>query len=546
MAKHTDIRKKFILTSSILLQCLMVVLVALVIYTAKRAQEKQADMFFQTLKQEQQNQEKLLRQSLLGKAEAVAALLAQNAVGTIINYDFDSLKDRARDAILDQDIAGVIFYEAGGKILAQAKTSGALDSQTITKDIVSEGKAIGRLEVIVSFASVRKDVDSLAARISDLLQSTSREIDAATWQIGVSTLVVAGVIVLFMCIIIYWCLGRFVVAPVRFIIDGLDEGARQVTAASAQLSSASNQLADGSTRQAASLEETSASLEEVSSMTRNNADNAGQCDGLMKEVREVVAKANRSMAEQTAAMADITKASEQTSKIIKTIDEIAFQTNLLALNAAVEAARAGEAGAGFAVVADEVRNLAMRAAEAAKNTATLIEGTVKKVKSGAVLVHKTNEDFAEVSEMAAKVGSLVSEIALASNEQSQGIGQVTQAMNEIDRVVQETAASSERCASASEELSGQAVHMQSYVEDLGLLVGGKSATRKKERKKTDTPLKTGQSRRALAAPPKTGQTAAPQEKDPAEQAAPARLPAPAAEKKAEQIIPFDDEDFKDF
>lgn len=547
MAKHKNITKKFILTSSILLQCLMILLLAVVIYAAQHSQERQADNFFQTLKQEQQHQEKLLRQSLISKGEAITALMAENAVGTIHSYDFDALKNRATDAVHDQDIAAVTFYDAGGKVLAEAKTGGVLDSQTLKKEIISQNKVIGSLEVVVSFASVKKDVDSLSTRISELLQATGREIDAATWRLGVTTLVVGGVIVLVMCLIIYWCLRRFVVTPVRVIIDGLNDGARQVTAASAQLSIASSQLADGSARQAASLEQTSASLEEVSSMTRNNADNAGQCDGLMKDVRQVVEKANRSMADQTAAMTDITRASEATSKIIKTIDEIAFQTNLLALNAAVEAARAGEAGAGFAVVADEVRSLAMRAAEAAKNTATLIEGTVKKVKSGAALVRKTNEDFAEVSEMAAKVGSLVSEIALASNEQSQGIGQVTAAMTEIDRVTQETAASSEECASASEELSAQAVHMQAYVEDLGLLVGGKSAQRTKDQKITGKLVKAGPSRRGLSTPPKVSpRAAAQQDKEPGEKVAPPSLPAPVQEKKPEQVIPFDEEDFKDF
>ncbi len=167
--------------------------------------------------------------------------------------------------------------------------------------------------------------------------------------------------------------------------------------ASGQVSSASQQLAAGSSEQAASIEETSSSLEEMSSMTSQNADNAGCADNLMKEVNQVVGQANASMTELTTSMAHISQASEETSKIIKTIDEIAFQTNLLALNAAVEAARAGEAGAGFAVVADEVRNLAMRAADAAKNTADLIEGTVKKVSDGSDLVTKTNDAFTLVA-----------------------------------------------------------------------------------------------------------------------------------------------------
>ena len=224
------------------------------------------------------------------------------------------------------------------------------------------------------------------------------------------------------------------------ISSGLGEASDQVASASNQVSSASQSLAEGSSEQAASIEETSASLEEISSMTKQNADHSNQADKLMKEANRGVGQANVSMNELTQSMGEISKASEETSKIIKTIDEIAFQTNLLALNAAVEAARAGEAGAGFAVVADEVRNLAMRAADAAKNTAQLIEGTVKKVNDGSGLVAKTSEDFNQVANNARKVGELVGEIAAASTEQAQGIEQVNTAVSEMDKVVQQNAA----------------------------------------------------------------------------------------------------------
>ena len=268
---------------------------------------------------------------------------------------------------------------------------------------------------------------------------------------------------------------RSITRPINVVIRGLAGEADQVASASSQISTTSQSLADGSSEQASSIEETSSSLEEMASMTKRNAENAGQADGLMKEANRVVEKANGAMGKLITSMADISKASEETSKIIKTIDEIAFQTNLLALNAAVEAARAGEAGAGFAVVAGEVRNLAIRAADAARNTASLIEGTVKKVKEGSQLVNGTSESFAEVATSAAKVGELVGEIAAASQEQAQGIEQVNRAVADMDKVVQQVAASAEESASASEEMNGQASRMKSLVQELVVMVGGSSA-----------------------------------------------------------------------
>jgi methyl-accepting chemotaxis protein len=268
----------------------------------------------------------------------------------------------------------------------------------------------------------------------------------------------------------FW-MAKSITRPINSIVEGLNDGADQVASASAQVSSASQSLAEGASEQAAGLEETSSSIEEMTSMTRQNADNAGQANTLMRETGQVVDEANQAMNELTQSMQEITSASEETGKIIRTIDEIAFQTNLLALNAAVEAARAGEAGAGFAVVADEVRNLAMRAAEAAKNTTNLIEGTIKKIKNGSDIVGKTNQAFLRVAGSSRKIAELVGEIAAASNEQAQGIDQINKAVGEMDRVVQQNAASAEESASASEEMNAQAEQMKNYVEELVTIIG---------------------------------------------------------------------------
>ena len=262
------------------------------------------------------------------------------------------------------------------------------------------------------------------------------------------------------------------------LVEELDESIGQVSSAAMQISSSSQSLAQGTSEQAASLEETSASSEEMTSMTRKNADNSLQCTQLMSVVDGRVADANRTLQQMVASMAEINGSSEKISKIIKVIDEIAFQTNILALNAAVEAARAGQAGMGFAVVADEVRSLAERSAQAAKDTAVLIEDSIATTNEGGARLTQVTSVIKSITESANHVKTLVDEVNLGSQEQARGIEQISKAITQIEQVTQRAAASAEETASAGEELSAQSQAMHAALRRLqeisGFTIAGSS------------------------------------------------------------------------
>ncbi|HXP90671.1 MAG TPA: methyl-accepting chemotaxis protein, partial [Fibrobacteria bacterium] len=253
-------------------------------------------------------------------------------------------------------------------------------------------------------------------------------------------------------------------------VDNLEKALAQVSDSTGQVSSASQQIASGSqnlaqgaNEQASSLEEVSASLEEMASMTRQNADNALAAKNLANEADGNTRTGLEAMGKMSSAINKIKESSDQTAKIVKTIDEIAMQTNLLALNAAVEAARAGEAGRGFAVVAEEVRNLAQRSAQAAKNTADMIAESVRNAGDGVAIVDSVAVSLDKIAGSIRKVNDLIGEIAAASKEQSQGIKEVNEAVVQMDKVTQQNAANAEESASSSEELSSQAEELQGMV-----------------------------------------------------------------------------------
>jgi methyl-accepting chemotaxis protein/methyl-accepting chemotaxis protein-1 (serine sensor receptor) len=295
---------------------------------------------------------------------------------------------------------------------------------------------------------------------------TSGTIEACVTALGIVIAAALGVLVV-----------RSITGSMHELVQEIANGAEQVSSAATQIAGASQSLADGTSQQAASLEETSASTEEINSMARRNSENSHSAADLVKQSDQRFSDTNRSLQEMVLAMGEINASSDKISKIIKVIDEIAFQTNILALNAAVEAARAGEAGMGFAVVADEVRNLAQRCAQAARDTAVLIEESINKSNDGKTKVDQVAKAIHTITEQSTQVKTLVDEVHLGSQEQSRGIEQIGRAIVQMEQVTQKAAASAEESASAAEELTAQSTALKDIVGRLNSMVGNAGSTR---------------------------------------------------------------------
>jgi methyl-accepting chemotaxis protein len=389
------------------------------------------------------------------KAVTAAIERLQKDQAELVKLD-ETLKDADKDALLVKLHAAALAYTTGleGIIALKDSRTASIDNE-LNKIAPQFTAAIARLrEAVTTFQSG--------------LGEQGRSDQARSETIVLSCTILAGVLGL----IVAWLIIRGITRPILAIARQLATESAQTHSAAVQVSSASQEMADGASRQAAALEESSASLHEMASMTTRNSESAQSAKGLAAEARATADTGARDMTAMREAMNAIKSSSSEISKIIKTIDEIAFQTNILALNAAVEAARAGEAGAGFAVVAEEVRSLAQRSAQAAKETAAKIEDASTKSEQGATISGQVSASLDKIVERIRQLDEMVGGIAQASTEQSEGIGQLNQAVAGMDKITQSNAALAQQSATSAEEMKSQSAEVKTAVNELLKMVQG--------------------------------------------------------------------------
>ncbi len=359
-----------------------------------------------------------------------------------------------------------------GKLVAALDQWKALHPRVLALATTGEAAAAYRLadaEGRPVRDATRDAFAALVAAREGALEARIAGADTAFWQafLGLGAVGVVGGPVFLAVVLTVRGLTR----RLRAVTRELRQGAVQVAGAAGQVSAGAQSLSDGATQQAAALEESSASMEELGGSTASNAAQAREAASLMQAVAQDVTSANDSLGRMVTSMDAIADSSARVSRIIKTIDEIAFQTNILALNAAVEAARAGEAGAGFAVVADEVRNLAQRAAQAARDTTGLIEESTANARTGQAQVAEVLRAVTSFTESVEKVRGIAGSVSEQSRQQAQGLDHVRRAIGEMEKVTQSTAATAEESAAATEELNAQARTTLELVQQLDQLVG---------------------------------------------------------------------------
>ncbi len=425
--------------------------------------------------------------ALAGNLKAAANIMRTGQRGMLLNgFQHDSkgatatradyAKKKASALALAASIEPLLVTEEGRRSINQLKSD--IERHATSFRQISDLCDAGKLKEAETFykeqgAPAGVAMEQTASKMMDQqikIMSASAEAGHRQVRFAIISLTAIGALGVITLLVTLFMVAGITRGLARLSAE-LSEGAAQVRSASVQVATSSQRLAQEASNGAASIEETSAAAKEVAALARKSAGQAKTAANLMDTVDARVGEGNETLGQMVASMSAITESSGRISKIIKVIDEIAFQTNILALNAAVEAARAGESGMGFAVVADEVRNLAQRSAQAARDTAALIEDSIAKSNDGGVKLERVAEVIQSITENTGKVKTFIDEVSLASLDEARGVEAISKGVNQMEQSTQDTASFSEQSAAASEQLSAQAETLNHIAEQVGAMVG---------------------------------------------------------------------------
>ncbi len=425
--------------------------------------------------------------ALAGNLKAAANIMRTGQRGILLNgFQHDSIgaaatradyaKKKASALALVASIEPLLVTEEGRRLINQLKSD--IERHAASFRQISDLCDSGKLKEAETFykeqgAPAGAAMERTASEMMDQqirIMRASAEAGHRQVRFAIISLTAIGVLGIITLLVTLFMVAAITKGLSRLSAE-LSEGAAQVQSASAQVATSSQRLAQEASNGAASIEETSAAAKEVAALARKSAGQAKTAANLMDTVDARVGEGNQTLGQMVESMSAITESSGRISKIIKVIDEIAFQTNILALNAAVEAARAGESGMGFAVVADEVRNLAQRSAQAARDTAALIEDSIAKSNDGGVKLERVAEVIQSITENTGKVKTFIDEVSLASLDEARGVEAISKGVNQMEQSTQDTASFSEQSAAASEQLSAQAETLNHIAEQVGAMVG---------------------------------------------------------------------------
>ncbi len=504
---------------------------AISLIQSRRSQLQQTEIFAQQMMQIQEEEKNILEAELANKEAGTAAILTQIAATYIVGNDLESLATLARTTMQDEQFIYVNFYGPDGRPLTR-EFSTEREVKALRHPIKFEGRPVGSLVMGLSHDHAGKVYQDMKNNIDQMVANANEAVHTAAWNMGywigginlVGLLLLAG--------LTWLLLSRIITNPVGKVVQSLSKSSRRLSDSAGRVYQSSTSLNEGTTSQAAALQETSVSLEQLASGTRQNSESAEKASSETNKAQEAAEIGREAMVRMVGAIEKIKDSSDQTSRIISTIDEIAFQTNLLALNAAVEAARAGDAGKGFAVVAEEVRNLAQRSAEAAKNTSALIDESQANADQGVAMAHEMGDILDQITERVQGAAALVGGLTSAATEQSQGINQINSAVAQIDKVTQNNSTNADQSANASREMSELAHNLNHLVAELQEILTGDVGNLQA----MDLQVQASGATTGMAMPSvpsyKTETTTF---------AEPARVAAPAG--GPEQVIPLDDDDF---